>query len=130
MIEGHANTIDNICKHVAGAMPLKIKWLKDTLNPVSSSDNLLLAMPLKIKWLKDTVRRAGHRKKPWGYAVENKVIEGHSWPKSKRKCAANGYAVENKVIEGHSWVDNGFYRASTAMPLKIKWLKDTCQQEK
>ena len=36
-----------------------------------------------------------------GYAVENKVIEGHGKP-ALQVCTREGYAVENKVIEGHS----------------------------
>ena len=59
-------------------------------------------MPLKIKWLKDTYKvRALLLQHDQGYAVENKVIEGHIINPVTTRPASIGYAVENKVIEGH-----------------------------
>ena len=81
-------------------------------------------MPLKIKWLKDTVIKSPFVTRQKGYAVENKVIEGHLFriPETRHRLPAMplkikwlkdtiwdsasvmallGYAVENKVIEGH-----------------------------
>ena len=55
---------------------------------------------------------------PAGYAVENKVIEGHQ--DTPVAYLWQGYAVENKVIEGHFGIIYALDCLIWAMPLKTK----------